>query len=185
MDSKKTVVLGVTGGIAAYKAAELARLLVRNGFNVIVVMTMNARKFVQPLTFEVLTANKVVTDMFERDLPAYSSMPHIDLARQTRLLLIAPASANIIAKINAGIADDMLSTLCLSYTGPRLIAPAMNTEMWLNPVTQRNVDGLKGLGYAFIGPATGGLACGDEGIGRLADPADILKAALDELNARK
>jgi phosphopantothenoylcysteine decarboxylase/phosphopantothenate--cysteine ligase len=178
----QTLVLAVTGGFAAYKAAELARLFVKRGLRVIAVMTANARKFVQPLTFEVLTGNKVVTDMFDRALPPSSSMPHIDLARGTSLLLIAPASANIIAKINAGIADDILSTLCLSYKGPKIIAPAMNSEMWLNPVTQRNVKGLRDLGYRFVGPDDGGLACGDEGIGRLAAPGEIVEAALKELN---
>lgn len=175
----KKVLLGVTGGIAAYKACEIARGLCKAGCEVYTVMTQNAVRFVQPLTFEVLTGHKVPDGMWDRDLPP--GVVHIDLARETDLILIAPASANIIGKISAGIADDLLSTIVMSSTAPKLLAPAMNKEMYMNPIVQRNISFLRSLGYLFIDPGTGELACGEEGIGRLAEPDQVVSFVMNEL----
>ncbi|MCC6444799.1 MAG: bifunctional phosphopantothenoylcysteine decarboxylase/phosphopantothenate--cysteine ligase CoaBC [Armatimonadetes bacterium] len=171
----KTVVLGVTGGIAAYKAAEIASRLVKRGADVQAVMTENAARFVGPATFRALTGYPVVTDMFEE--PTVREIAHISLAQQSDLILIAPATANIIGKIACGIADDMLSTTVMAATCPVLLAPAMNTEMWNNPIVQSNLDKLSGLGYFFVEPTSGRLACGTEGVGKLADPEEIVAAA--------
>lgn len=176
----RTIVLGVSGGIACYKAVELARLFVKEQFGVVCVMTDHAQEFIRPLTFATVTGRKVAATLWDRELPS-GSMPHIDLARESSLLIVAPATANIIAKFHAGIADDLLSTLFLSFKGPRLVAPAMNTEMYNHPATQRNIRELTDWGVRFVGPASGGLACGDEGIGRMEEPETILKACLEIL----
>lgn len=163
---KPHVVLGVTGGIAAYKACELLRLLQKGGAEVQVIMTRNACEFVNPLTFETLSGYPAITDTFDR--PERWSVEHIALAKWADLFVIAPATANIMAKMASGIADDMLSTTVLATQAPVLIAPAMNSGMYLNPVTQRNMDDLRSLGVHFEDPSTGYLACGDTGVGKLA-----------------
>lgn len=173
MAGKKRVLLGITGGIACYKAAELARLLVKLGLDVYPVMTRNAMEFITPLTFTVLTGNRTATDMFDRDLPDH--IPHISLARDTDLVVIAPATANIIGKIAHGIADDLLSTIVMSSTRPILIAPAMNCEMYRNKIVQRNIGIMKESGYHIMEPEEGDLACGETGVGRLASPESIAK----------
>jgi phosphopantothenoylcysteine decarboxylase / phosphopantothenate---cysteine ligase len=176
MATKKRVLLGISGGIACYKAAEVARKLIKSEIDVFVVMTTHAMEFVTPLTFSVLTGNKVSYDMFDREVPG--NIPHISLARETDLVLIAPATANIIGKIAHGIADDLLSTLVMSSTQPKVLAPAMNCEMYKNPIIQKNMATLKELGYGFIDPGTGELACGEEGVGRLAEPEVIVSVVL-------
>jgi phosphopantothenoylcysteine decarboxylase/phosphopantothenate--cysteine ligase len=169
----KRIVLGVTGGIAAYKSAEILRLLVKEGAHVRVIMTKNAREFITPLTLQTLSGNPVSTETF--DLTQESEIGHIRLADTADAILIAPASANIIAKLANGIADDLLSTVLLATTAPVLIAPAMNVHMYAHPIVQENIRKLKSLGYSFTEPAEGFLACGYEGKGRLADPADIVE----------
>lgn len=176
MAEKRKVLLAVSGGIACYKAAEITRKLIKNDIDVFVVMTAHAMEFVTPLTFSVLTGHKVSTDMFDREVP--NNIPHISLARETDLVLIAPATANIIGKIANGIADDLLSTLVMSSTQPKVLAPAMNCEMYNNPIVQKNIASLKELGYGFIDPGSGELACGEEGIGRLADPEVIVSVVM-------
>lgn len=171
----KTVVLGVTGGIAAYKACEVARILRKDGFDVRVVMTRNACEFVTPLTFEALTGNPVARSMF--DSPVKWEVEHIALAKRADLMLIAPATANIIAKLANGIADDMLSSVALATRAPILIAPAMNTGMYQNAATQENIERLRRRGVEFVGPDTGTLANGDSGEGRMSTPASIALAA--------
>ena len=178
---KKCVVLGVTGGIAAYKACEILRLLQKQGIDVYVVMTRNACSFVAPLTFETLSGHPVAVDTFER--PATWEVEHIALAKRADLFLIAPATANIIAKIACGIADDMLSTTVLATKAPVMIAPAMNTGMWENPATQQNLRTLCARGVHIVSPAVGHLACGDSGAGKLEDVTVITQRALDVLNA--
>lgn len=168
----KSVVLGVTGGIAVYKAVDVVSRLRKKGAEVNVVMTKNAQQFVSPVTFQALSNNPVVTDMF--DEPKTWDTEHISLAQKADVFLIAPATANIIGKMNNGIADDMLSTTVMATRAPVVIAPAMNTNMYLNPVVQRNIEGLKELGVEFIDPASGRLACGDIGVGKLAAPEDIV-----------
>lgn len=166
------IVLGVTGGIAAYKACDIASRLRKKGASVHVIMTEHACEFVRPLTFETLTNEPVVTDMFHREKPW--EVEHVSLAKLADLFIVAPATANIMAKTAAGIADDMLSTTILAASCPLLFAPAMNSAMWLNPATQRNLSVLKDLGVSFVGPASGNLACGDQGIGRMSEPEDIV-----------
>ncbi len=168
----KHIVLGVTGGIAAYKACDIASRLRKKEAHVHVIMTEHACEFVRPLTFETLTNEPVVTDMFRRDKPW--EVEHVSLAKLADLFIIAPATANIMAKTAAGIADDMLSTTILAARCPMLFAPAMNSAMWLNPVTQRNLSLLKDMGIGFVGPASGNLACGDQGVGRMSEPEDIV-----------
>ena len=179
---KKRILLGVTGGIAVYKSIEIARAFIKKSYEVFVVMTNHAIKFVQPLTFEVITSHKVGLDLFQNDLPV--AIPHIDLARDTNILLIAPATANIIAKTNAGIADDLLSTLITATANPIIFAPAMNKEMYLNPITQRNIQSLKKLNYHFIDPESGELACKEDGVGRLANTETIVKSTIKILNEK-
>ena len=179
---QKCIVLGVTGGIAAYKACEVASRLVKGGFSVYTIMTENATKLVAPLTFQTLTKHPVVTDTFAP--PVTFEVEHIALAQRADLFLIAPATANILAKLAHGIADDMLSTTALATRAPLLLAPAMNTGMWDNAATQANVRLLKDRGARFVGPAGGLLACGDSGMGRMSEPADIFQAAQELLNAR-
>src|SRR3954462_376177 len=165
--TKRNVVLGVTGSIAAYKAADLASRLTKEGANVRVVMTADAQKFITPLAFKTLSRNPVVTDLYDEEEGWKPT--HIKLADEADLLLIAPATANIIAKLAHGIADDALSCIALALNPKArlLIAPAMNGKMWLHPATQQNVATLKSRGLEFIGPEEGLLSCGYEGIGRL------------------
>ena len=171
MISKKVVVLGVTGGIAAYKSAQLASNLLKKGYEVHVVMTKNATEFVTPLTFEVLTNNKVAVDTFDRNFDY--NVNHVSLAKKADLFVVAPATANVIAKFAAGIADDMLTTSYLAFRCPTLMAPAMNTAMLEHVATQRNIETLRNDGVHFINSGVGYLACGDVGAGRLADICDI------------
>lgn len=181
---KKTcIVLGVTGGIAAYKACELLRLLQKQGMDVYVVMTKHAAQFVAPLTFETLSGHPVALDTFER--PATWEVEHIALAKRADLFLIAPATANIIGKMANGIADDMLSTTVMATKAPVMIAPAMNTGMWENPATQQNIATLVSRGVHVVAPASGHLACGDSGAGKLEDVAVIAQRAMDVLNQTK
>ncbi len=169
----KTVVLGVSGGIACYKAVELVRLLVRHGFTVQVIMTRGATEFVTPLTFQTLSGRSVATETFS--LTQESEIDHINVADQADLFVIAPATANVIGKIAAGIADDLLTTVVMVTQAPVLIAPSMNIHMYENPILQENIRKLKGLGYHFMEPAEGYLACGYEGKGRLPEPQDIVE----------
>lgn len=170
----KHVVLGVTGGIAAYKACEVVSRLRKMGAHTHVIMTKSAMEFVQPLTFETLSNHPVVTDTFAR--PETWEVEHIALAKRADVFVIAPATANIIAKMACGIADDMLSTTVLATKAPVLIAPAMNTGMWTAEVTQENIATLKRRGVQFVGPDSGVLACGDTGAGRMSEPAAIVEA---------
>ncbi|MEN3112352.1 bifunctional phosphopantothenoylcysteine decarboxylase/phosphopantothenate--cysteine ligase CoaBC [Uliginosibacterium paludis] len=172
----KTIVLGVSGGIAAYKAAELTRLLIKAGARVHVVMTENGARFVTPTTFQALSGNPVWTDPWD-DRRA-NNMSHIDLTRSADALLIAPATANTLAKIANGLADDLLSTLALARDCPLLVAPAMNRQMWANPATQRNVAQLREDGVTLIGPDAGEQACGEIGEGRMSEPEAIREALI-------
>ncbi|MFZ0448546.1 MAG: bifunctional phosphopantothenoylcysteine decarboxylase/phosphopantothenate--cysteine ligase CoaBC [Desulfatiglandaceae bacterium] len=170
----KDIVVGVTGGIAAYKAAELVRLLVREEARVKVAMTANATRFVTPLTFEALSGNRVVWRMFGEDAGA---MDHITWGQEADLIILAPATANFIAKVAHGLADDFLSTMVLAATAPILACPAMNTRMYENPVTTENLSSLKSRGLHIMSPGEGQLACRTEGPGRLPEPPDILEEA--------
>lgn len=173
------IVLGVTGGIAAYKAAELARLLLQAGHTVQVVMTGAAREFIQPLTFAALTGRKVITDLFDHSSPEAtlsSSVEHIGVAQDNDLLVIAPATANSLAKFAHGLADDFLSTMYLAFRGPVVLAPAMNNVMWEHPATRANLQTLRARGHVIVEPGEGFLACGTYGPGRLADPSVIADA---------
>ena len=170
----KSVVLGVTGGIAAYKACEVVSRLRKMGAEVYVIMTKSATEFVQPLTFETLSNHPVVTDTFAR--PATWEVEHIALAKRADVFAIAPATANILAKMAHGIADDMLSTTVLATKAPVLVAPAMNTGMWTAEITRENCDALRKRGVHFVGPDAGFLACGDTGAGRMSEPAAIADA---------
>ena len=166
------VLLGVTGGIAAYKSAMLCSMLVQRQVKVTVAMTENAGRFVGPITFSTISGRKVYRDLFEsRDI---YEIQHIALTERADLIVIAPATANIIAKMAAGICDNLLSTLLAAAECNILIAPAMNARMWKSPTAQRNVAYLKQIGCHFIGPATGRLACGDEDIGRMCEPGQIM-----------
>jgi len=169
----KKIVLGVTGGIAAYKAAELVRELVRAGAKVHVVMTQSAQAFVTPLTFQTLSGNPVITELFS--LIQESEIGHISLADRAEVLVIAPATANIIGKMAAGIADDMLTTIVMATKAPVLLAPSMNVHMWENAICQENIQKLRSRGYHFIDPESGELACGYEGQGRLAEVSAIVE----------
>ena len=180
---KKCIVLGITGGIAVYKACELLRLLQKQGMDVFVVMTKNACEFVSPLTFETLSGHPVAVDTFER--PATWEVEHIALAKRADLFLIAPATANIIGKMACGIADDMLSTTVMATKAPVMIAPAMNTGMWENPATQQNIATLVSRGVHVVTPATGHLACGDSGAGKLEDVSVIAERAIAILEKKK
>lgn len=171
----RSVLLGVSGGIAAYKAAEIIRCLVKLEAAVQVVMTENATRFITPLTLQALSGQPVCTNLFDLDIE--SKIGHIQAARAAHLVVLAPATANLIAKMAAGIADDYLTTVLLATTAPVLICPAMNTRMYENPVTRRNLDSLRALGHHVLEPAEGSLACGEEGQGRLADTEDIVETA--------
>ena len=175
----KTVLLGVTGGIAAYKAAALASLLVKQHAAVEVVMTQNATEFITPLTFEQLTGRRVMVDTFDRNFS--HQVEHISLAERTDLLIIAPATANICAKLAHGLADDMLTTTALACRCPKLIAPAMNTHMYENQVTQDNLALLRRYNWEVIEPASGRLACGAVGKGKLPEPELLLEHILREI----
>ena len=177
------VLLAVTGGIAAYKSAMLCSHLVKRGAGVTVAMTAHAKHFVGSVTFSTLSGRKVYTDLF--DAEAVYDARHISLTGQTDLIVVAPATANIIGKMAGGICDDLVSTLLCSAGGDVLLAPAMNDRMWQNPVTQRNVENLSQMGVHFIGPETGRLACGIEGVGRMSEPEEILKRIITLLMKSK
>ena len=182
------ITMGVTGGVAAYKAAELVRLLQQDGFTVEVVMTRGAREFITPLTFAALTGQKVITDLFgnsENEANLESAIEHIAVAQRTDLLLVAPATADIIAKFARGIADDFLSTLYLASTAPVVVAPAMNVNMWNHPATQENIAKLRERGVNVVQPDEGYLACGMVGAGRLAGHQEILAAVRATLHSNK
>jgi phosphopantothenoylcysteine decarboxylase/phosphopantothenate--cysteine ligase len=172
--ANRNILLGITGGIAAYKAAELTRLLVTAGASVRVAMTPAAQTFITPLTLQALSGNPVHSDLL--DPAAEAAMGHIELARWADLVLIAPASADFIARIAHGLANDLLSTLCLATRAPLVLAPAMNTQMWLHPATRANCDLLAARAVTLLGPGEGDLACGETGPGRMLDPATLLDA---------
>ncbi len=174
--SLKRTILGITGGVAAYKSAELARLLVSSGVEVQVVMSAAATRFVGPATFQAITGRPVYTDLWDARAP--NGMAHIDLAREADLILVAPAVADFLAKLAQGRADDLLSTLCLARDCPLLTAPAMNRQMWENPATRRNVEQLSDDGVVLLGPACGAQACGETGYGRMLEPAAIIAAVM-------
>lgn len=178
----KTIVFGVTGGIAAYKSCEAVSRLRKLGATVCVIMTKNATEFVAPMTFETLSNQPCVTDTFAR--PERWEVEHVSLAKRADLFVIAPATANIMAKLAHGIADDMLSTTCLATRAPILIAPAMNTGMWENVATQQNLQILKSRGMHFVGPEGGYLACGDVGAGRMSEPAQIMERCVQLLTEK-
>ena len=181
MLSHKTVVLGITGSIAAYKAAELASKLTQAEIKVEVVMTESAMKFITPLTLRSLTGRTVTTSLWE--LSSEFSIEHVSLAEAADVVVIAPATANIIAKLACGLADDLLSTVVLATTAPLLIAPAMNVKMWENPLTRHNISKLREHGFAFVDPVSGELACGYEGEGRLIDIDKLTEAISRQLSA--
>ena len=172
----KRLVLGVTGGIAAYKAAELARLLVKEGAEVHAVLTQSGARFVTPATFQALTGRPAWTDMWDARMP--DSMAHIDLSRGADAIVVAPASADFLAKLAHGLADDLLSTLCLARDCPLIVAPAMNRQMWENPATQRNKSQLAQDGVIVLGPACGEQACGETGLGRMLEAAELHDAVV-------
>lgn len=179
----KTVVLGVTGSIAAYKIANLASMLVKLHADVHVIMTQNATNFINPITFETLTSNKCLVDTFDRNFQF--NVEHVALAKRADIFMLAPASANVIGKIANGIADDMLTTTIMACKAPKYIAPAMNTNMFENAIVQDNMEKLKRFGYGIIVPATGYLACGDTGAGKLPSEEVLLSYILKELHYEK
>ena len=179
----KTVVLGVTGSIAAYKIANLASSLVKKGANVHVIMTKNATNFINPITFETLTGNKCLVDTFDRNFEF--SVEHVSLAKQADVFMVAPASANVIGKIAGGIADDMLTTTIMACKCHKIISPAMNTNMFENPIVQDNIQKLKTYGYEIIEPASGYLACGDTGAGKMPEPAVLESYIMKEIAMEK
>ncbi len=183
------ITLGVTGGVAAYKAAELVRLLQQDGFSVQVVMTRAAREFVTPLTFAALSGQKVIADLFEKsahgEANLESAIEHIAVAQRTDLLLVAPATADILAKFARGIADDFLTTLYLATTAPVVVAPAMNVNMWQHAATQENIEMLRARGVKVVDPDEGYLACGMTGAGRLAGQQSIVSAVREVLKAQR
>ena len=174
----RRILVGVTGGIAAYKTCSLVSLLVQRGAEVRVVVTRNARRFVGPLTFQTLSQNQVITDLF-LSAEQWDSQ-HIVLARWAEALVVAPATASLLGKIAAGISDDVLTCTVLATRAPTLLAPAMNGQMWRHPAVQRNVDTLTAMGYHFVGPAEGRLADGTVDVGRMSEPPDIARA-LEEM----
>jgi phosphopantothenoylcysteine decarboxylase/phosphopantothenate--cysteine ligase len=173
----KRVVLGVTGGIAAYKAADLARRLRDAGADVRVVMTRAANEFITPLTLQAVSGHPVLQHLLDTD--AEHAMGHIELARWADVVLVAPASANFLAKLNQGRADDLLSTVCLATAAPVAVAPAMNRQMWDNPATQRNIFGLKQMAVQVFGPGSGDQACGETGAGRMLEPLELVERTAD------
>jgi phosphopantothenoylcysteine decarboxylase/phosphopantothenate--cysteine ligase len=176
----RDLLIGVTGGIAAYKTAALVSQLVQAGAGVSVVMTESSRQFIGPATFEALTGRPVCTGVFNE--PGHPLGAHIDLAEQAELLCIAPATANFLAKAACGLADDLLSTLVLSFTGKILVAPAMNCEMWAKPAVQRNVEQLRSDGMVIIDPEEGWLSCRKQGAGRMASPDRIRQVIAEHLS---
>jgi len=174
--AKKTIVLGVTGSIASYKAADLVSGLTRKGFEVFAIMTKEAAEFISPLTLQTLSGNKVYSGMFE--FVEEWDAKHVSLAKRADLIIIAPATANIIGKLACGICDDLLACTLTASEAPVLIAPAMNDVMYNKRIVQENIARLKKIGYKFVGPKKGRLACGDVAIGCLADVEDILKEAV-------
>ena len=179
----KTVVLGVTGSIAAYKIANLASMLVKLHADVNVIMTRNATNFINPITFETLTGNKCLIDTFDRNFQF--NVEHVALAKRADIFLVAPASANVIGKIAHGIADDMLTTTIMACKCPKLISPAMNTNMFENPILQDNLKILEKYGYELIQPASGYLACGDTGAGKMPEPETLLQYILRTIAKEK
>jgi len=183
------ITIGVTGGVAAYKAAELVRLLQQDGYTVEVVMTRGAREFITPLTFAALSGQKVITDLFEKSFSGganvESAIEHIAVAQRTDLLLVAPATADILAKFARGMADDFLTTLYLATTAPVIVAPAMNVNMWNHPATQENIEMLRVRGVKIVNPDEGYLACGMTGAGRLAGQQEIVAAVRQTLRTQK
>ncbi|MER2514677.1 MAG: bifunctional phosphopantothenoylcysteine decarboxylase/phosphopantothenate--cysteine ligase CoaBC [Nitrosomonas ureae] len=172
--SKKRLLLGVTGGVAAYKTAELARLLTQHGIDVQTIMTEAACHFMGPATFQSLTGNSVYTDLWETN--AMHNMAHIDISRNADMILVAPASADFMGKLANGLADDLLSVLCMARNCPLMIAPAMNRQMWENPATQRNLSLLRQDNVTIIGPACGEQACGEIGMGRMVEVSELVEA---------
>ncbi len=181
--AKRRILLGVTGGIAAYKVAELARLLQKNNVEVRVAMTEAATHFVGAATFQALTGRPVALDAWDAGVP--NAMPHIELSREADAIVIAPASADFLAKLANGLADDLLSTTCLARNCPLLVAPAMNREMWDNAATRRNVQRLRDDGIAILGPDSGDQACGETGMGRMLEPGQLLEAILAHFAPRR
>ena len=177
MLSDLNILLGVTGGIAAYKAVDLASKLTSAGAKVNCILTRNATKLIRPKSFEAITSHPVLTGMWKKPAAGYNAeISHISMAQNADIIVIAPATANIIGKAANGICDDLLSTtLCGCWNKPVLLAPAMNNNMWDNPAVQKNIETLKGFGFYTIGPETGRLACGDDAIGRMSEPVDIVK----------
>jgi phosphopantothenoylcysteine decarboxylase/phosphopantothenate--cysteine ligase len=180
--ASKRVLLGITGGIAAYKAAELSRLLQQEGADVQVVMTEAACQFVAPMTFQALTGKPVYTSLWDPRIA--NGMPHIEISRDRDLILVAPATADFLAKLAHGAADDLLATLCLARECPLLVAPAMNRQMWENPATQRNVATLRDDGVHVLGPAAGDQACGEVGMGRMLEPAELVQGVAGALQPK-
>ena len=174
----RQLLIGVTGGIAAYKTAAVVSRLVQAGAGVSVVMTDAATRLVGPKTFEALSGRPVRSDMWD---PAVGAHPHIELAESAELLCVAPATANLLAKAACGLADDLLSTLLLSFHGPVILAPAMNSRMWEKPLVQRNARQLREDGFLFVGPEEGHLSCGTVGVGRMASPEEIFRVIGDAL----
>lgn len=179
----KTVLLGVSGGIAAYKSAALASMLKKLHADVHVLMTENATQFITPVTFESLTGNKCVVDTFDRNFQF--NIQHISLAKRAAAVLVAPATANVLAKFAHGLADDMLTTTVLACTCPKIVAPAMNTRMYENPITQDNLQTLRKYGFTVIEPATGHLACGDTGAGKMPEPEELCDWLLQAIQCEK
>lgn len=179
----KTVLLGVSGGIAAYKSAALASMLKKLHADVHVLMTENATQFITPVTFESLTGNKCVVDTFDRNFQF--NIQHISLAKRADAVLVAPATANVLAKFAHGLADDMLTTTVLACTCPKIVAPAMNTRMYENPITQDNLQTLRKYGFTVIEPATGHLACGDTGAGKMPEPEELCDWLLQAIQCEK
>lgn len=169
----KNIILGITGGIAAYKSLELTRLLVKEGASVHGIMTKASTEFIGPLSLQTLSGNPVSTDLF--DLSKESEISHISLADKADLMVVAPATANILGKVTSGIADDLLTTVIMATKAPLLFAPAMNVNMYENPIVKKNIEALKTFGYNFVGPEEGDLACGYEGKGRMSSPEDIFE----------
>src|SRR5271168_1474361 len=181
------VALGVAGGIAAYKAAELARALMERGFPVQVVMTRSAEEFVRPLTFAALTGRKVITHLFSEagaEDTLASAIEHIRVAQENQILVVAPATADVLAKFAHGLADDFLTTMYLAFTGRVVLAPAMNTNMWNHPATRENLRILRERGHVIVEPDDGLLACGMVGPGRLADPVRIAEVVTSKMPAK-
>ncbi len=181
--ANKKLLLGITGGIAAYKSAELTRLLVKAGADVRAVMTESACRFITPTTLQALSGNRAYTDMWDPSVP--SNMAHIELSRDRDLVLVAPATADFLAKAALGLADDLLSTLCLARECPLAVAPAMNRQMWEQPATQRNIATLRADGVVILGPDAGDQACGETGMGRMAEPETLVAEVVALLGPKR